>query len=70
MKKHGWIGFRISEDQKEALEKIAKESEMSVASIVRKAVDGVIRYVQKNGIKAIMPVDFDKAMKQKKRKKK
>lgn len=55
---HPTLTIRISEEQISALRELAKKNGVSVGQLTRWAVEALIRQVQRNKGKLVLPVDF------------
>ena len=51
--------FRFKEGQRQALEKIGKDNgDVDVSQLVRWAIEALIKHVERNGGRLLLPVDF------------
>lgn len=55
---HPSLTIRISEEQLSELREIAKKNGVSVGQLVRWGVDALIRQVERNKGRIVLPIDF------------
>ena len=51
-------GVRLTDEQRDALAKIAAKNKCDVSDLIRWAVDALIEHVERNGGRLMLPIDF------------
>ena len=62
MSKPYQTGVRLTDEQRDALERMKADTKLDVADLIRHAVDALIQHYERCGRRLVLPVDFSEVV--------